>query len=557
MRRIRHVVAIAIGASTALVLPVAVAGRATAAAVSDRGTGVGTSAALNAAGCNKATGYVLMPPPFRVSCVRPFGTRDDNGGATAQGVTRTAIKVILVTPTEQDVGLYHQVHGFAWPYNDATGSFGSWEDAARDMSMPFAHVLSGWGRSAEFETYQSTGHDEAAQRADALAIAEKKPFAVFMASAGDPVLETELAKRRVVVFGSASNKEAKAQSPYRWGSLASDAAAQAVNEGEFVAKSLAGRKAEWAGDPTLRQQIRRFGVVYPAPAPREDFGIAEFDRAFDKYGGGSAAVEIPYSDTNFAPDWVAYTQEVAPTIIGKLKAARVNNVILFAEVDLIRAMLHEATLQNYRPEWTMSAFGGADYNEFGRTFDQSQWAHAFGVGGSLVALSAAIATQNLFDWYWGSDRATTSALLVGAMLLFYQGVHMAGPDLTAQHLRDGLFALPANGGAAVGAVSTTEQAYGPREGLPRAEYAPSGLDGTLIWWSPNATMPAGTRGFVAEPGTGNYFLVDGATRYHAGTWPKRRIKFFDPSSAGVAVDKLPAADTTPAVACRGCPSESA
>src|SRR5262249_32329711 len=104
MRRIRHVVAIAIGASTALVAPAGVVSRASAAVSADRGTGVGTSAALNSPGCDEPTGYVLMPPPFRIPCVRQLGA-SGNGGATAQGVTPTTIKVIMVTPTEQDIGL--------------------------------------------------------------------------------------------------------------------------------------------------------------------------------------------------------------------------------------------------------------------------------------------------------------------------------------------------------------------------------------------------------------------------------------------------------------------
>jgi len=541
---------------TALAVPALAASTAAAAsAASDRGTGIGTAAALDGPSCDRSSGLVLIPPPFEVPCVRPFQPADDNGGATAPGVTATTIKVVIVTPAQQDVDLYHQVHGYAWPYNAASGSFGTWEDAARDMSAPFAHLLSGWGRKAEFETYQSTGHDEAAQRADALAIAQRHPFAVFMTS-GDRVLETELANHKIVVFGGATNTEAAAQAPYRWGSASSDATAQAINEGEFVAKSLVGRKAQWAGDPAFRDETRRFGVVYPEPASRQDFDIADFNHTLARYKGGTVQLEIPYTDKNFATDWIAYTQEVAPTIITKLKQARVNNVILFTEVDLTREMLHAATLQNYRPEWTMSAFGSVDYNAFARGFDQSQWAHAFGIGGSLVAVDGAAQVTNLFDWYWGRGRATTSALLVGAMLLFYQGVHMAGPDLTAEHFRDGVFALPHIGGAAVGAVTTEEEAYGRIAGLPRAEYATVGLDATLEWWSPDAELPGGTWGFVTEPGTGNYYLVDAAKRYHAGTWPNGPVKFFDTSAAIVAVEHPTRADIEPRVACHGCPSKN-
>ena len=52
-----------------------------------------------------------------------------------------------------------------------------------------------WGRDIEIKYLTSSGSDEAAQRADVVAVKAMKPFAVFdLIVAGLDVLETELAK---------------------------------------------------------------------------------------------------------------------------------------------------------------------------------------------------------------------------------------------------------------------------------------------------------------------------------------------------------------------------
>ena len=58
-----------------------------------------------------------------------------------------------------------------------------------------------------------------------------------------------------------SNDDAIKQAPYRWGSQ--DTGIFAINAGEFVAKSLAGRKAQWAGDDALQTKTRKLAIVYP------------------------------------------------------------------------------------------------------------------------------------------------------------------------------------------------------------------------------------------------------------------------------------------------------
>src|SRR5262245_44982057 len=58
--------------------------------------GVGSSAALNNPDCDAETGRIKFPTLAAPQCVKPWKNDADNGGATAQGVTKDAIKVVVL-----------------------------------------------------------------------------------------------------------------------------------------------------------------------------------------------------------------------------------------------------------------------------------------------------------------------------------------------------------------------------------------------------------------------------------------------------------------------------
>ena len=65
----------------------------------------------------------------------------------------------------------------------------------------------------------SSGDDEAAQRADAVAVKAKKPFVVLDSTSSSlPVFDTEIAAAKIPVFSlNATIDETLKQAPYRWG----------------------------------------------------------------------------------------------------------------------------------------------------------------------------------------------------------------------------------------------------------------------------------------------------------------------------------------------------
>ena len=59
-----------------------------------------------------------------------------------------------------------------------------------------------------------------------------------------------------------------------------------------------------------------------------------------------------------------------------------------------------------------------------------------------------LAAWRLYEWYFGAppQAAGTIGLIDRPIWLLILGIHMAGPDLTPETFRDGLFAYPPTGG---------------------------------------------------------------------------------------------------------------
>ena len=107
-----------------------------------------------------------------------------------------------------------------------------------------------------------------------------------------------------------------------------------------------------------------------------------------------------------------------------------------------------ATDQDYFPEWIITGTVLTDTTVFGRQYDQEQWAHAFGVSslGARVPQDQGEAWR-LHRWFYDEDPVAKKlvAVINEPLRILMLGIHMAGPDLTPETFRDGLFAYPPSG----------------------------------------------------------------------------------------------------------------
>ena len=467
--------------------------------------GIGTQAALANPNCDPQTKQIKILLIARVPCVKHVAAAK-NGGSTAPGVTKDSVKVVIVVeedptkPATTPAGL-----GVAGK-NQATGGTATLADDAKYESEMLAHFYETYGRKLDIEFYVRTGLDETAQRADALAIAEKKPFAVLSAlkTTGDV-----LAQKHIVTFDVPSDpKVIELQAPYRW-SWSTDYFGMTLQAAEVLGKEVWGGKAKWAGDESMHNKTRKFGIIYPGSGDASPYpNLAVFEQTLKKYGGGTIATKIEYTGATGADDGDG--QHVEPA---------------------------ERSAAHHQAEGCRGHDGGGHRVEFDAPgADES--GDATGVQPGVVlrgvvqlqlrllrspARSAAVGARlrggflypalsgdavdgqtALFQWYWGTNQGSYSSYMFSILNNVYMGMHMAGPKLTPATFQAGLFAKPMQGGAASGSVTGLMNAYGPQVGLPYPAFAASGVDGALWWYDPNIE------------GVSNVFPLNGKGKGHVG-----------------------------------------
>jgi hypothetical protein len=463
----------------------------------------------------------------------------NNGGATAQGVTKDKITVVVVTPNaQQQAG---QAAGV--PINKVTGKPGLMSDAFNDNFAAVKGFYETYGRAVDLQYVESTGSDEAAQRADAIKVEALKPFAVIDSlSTGLDTLEGVLAADKILVTGYATSTEkALKQAPYRWGQVDSQAAAYSVSE--MVGKQLVGKKAEWAGDDALKSKPRVFGMIYATGT----LDPKQFDSALAKYKGKTAE-DFAYTGNGSPLGDKATAQTEAPTIISKMKAEGVTSVILFTDIGMTGALLDQANTQDYHPEWvtTSNQFQDAVFLDR-QQYDQGQWAHAFGVSGFAPTYQDGVKPVDSVAWYWGSGQGTYNSVVDSWLAWVLTGIHTAGPKLTAKTFQQGLFAVPAPQN-----TSQIGSYYGKNAGLPYDEYMAGAVSYGVGWYDADTTGPDNIYGTSQYTGKGVFWYLNNGARYQGGTWPTKPLKFFSKDGAVISFPTRP----VPLVlsACTGCPS---
>jgi hypothetical protein len=445
------------------------------------------------------------------------------------------------------------------PLNRSTGKPGTIQDAVLDAQQALDGRYQLWGRKIAYTFVTYSGTDEAAQRADAVTVAAMKPFAV-VDSAGASVFSTEIAKRKIVMaFGSTGSQTANlAQQPYRY--TGADVDLQAQNVAAWLGGQIAGKKAQFAGDPAFQTQTRKFGLLYTiSPTAGSTIDLDRFKTQLAKQGVPKLAAEVAFTqpaDSSSGAQTSA-AQEQAPTLVAKLKDAGVTSVIMMGSSTIVGPMTKAATANDYEPEWLMTGWAYQELSLFAATqYDQDQWAHAFGMVWFAPYASdqaGAVTAENVVNWYWGTNKGTTYSGGMPAVYFVNQGIQLAGPKLTPESFRDGEFAQPGSGGAFQDEVTTQGNKVGDL-GLGYPEYALLGpKDFALVWYDPKAE---GLGNILGNQQTGNYQYLDGGKRYTLQTWKKGEPKFFTKQSTDVVnYTTSPPKDIPPQYPCTGCPSE--
>ncbi len=288
------------------------------------------------------------------------------------------------------------------------------------------------------------------------------------------------------------------------------------NVGTLLARQLNNKPAIWAGDPKMQKKKRVFGVVHYEQDPPVFSAVGSvFTKQGEKFGWK------PKVSATYILD-LAKLPETAAGIIAKLKAGGVTTVAFLGDPIMPIYLTKAATQQKYFPEWVVTGTVLTDTTALARNYDPKQWAHAFGVSTLPVRTTHDDSdAYRIYKWYFGTMPAAnkTAITFYPTLLMLYQGIHMAGPDLTPKTFAGGMFRMPAVGGQ----PAAPHVSYG---NVKLFHYAKSDFtsvdDSTLIWWDAKAKG----KDEQGKDGVGMYRYVDGGKRYLPGTVPLALQPFF-------------------------------
>ncbi|MFI5044981.1 MAG: hypothetical protein ACHQDC_09330 [Acidimicrobiales bacterium] len=468
--------------------------------------------------CDTSTGRLAVEVSPSPQCVAPF--KGDNGGETDVGVTKDSIKVVLYVPQENDPVLqflYRQIGLDDTPED-------TWQTYL-GYNRLLATYTETYGRRVELVRYNATGNiqDSVAGTADAETIArDLKPFAVI----GGPVLTESfadtLASNKVMCISCAPPQLSEwyiERAGYVWDIL-KNSEQTGLMAAEYIGKRLAGNNAQYGGDD-VNGKPRKFGYIYLSSTPAAETNREKFTTKLDEDYGVTFDEIASFAD----PIGVA-TQ--AREILARMKAKGITTILYSGDPLAPKALTTEATGQDYFPEWVTTGSALVDSTIFARTYDQKQWAHAFGMSNLAARVSPKVAgPAHAYEWFNGTPApAKQAAALIPNLVVIYNGIQYAGPTLTHDSYQQAIFNYP----VVEGTVLSPQVSWGDRGFFDFTDYA--GIDdGTEIWWDADATGIDE----INEEGTGMWAYVDGGKRYLPGDWPEGEPKLFDKSKDSVTL----------------------
>ena len=453
-----------------------------------------------------------------------------NGGNTARGVTADKIKVVRylinIDPATR------QILKSAKLSDDPPVV----KQAYEALRQYYNQHTQTYGREVEYIDVPARGEDtdDEAMKADAVKIADE--IGAFAVIEGDPaspiptVFAREVAARGVICICTVSltTRFYLDNKPYMFSSLPTGDE-YAAHTSEYISKRLAGKPAKWAGDDVfppqqMRTKQRKFGLVYiEGNEGRVDRELRATGEAVIRELG---KVGVPVEAVSYIYD-PGRNQNDMTNMIGTLKSRGVTTVIMVVDPLSPTIITTEATKQQYFPEWFITGFGLSDTTTAARIYDQTQWRHAFGISPLWVTWQNVEKSPGYREFHHGmpGKRKGDEGALINIYYAYpralFRGIHMAGPNLTADSFARGMFNYPRTGGKpAIPLVYHTR-------GLPTAI-----KDFIEIWYDYQAQGPD-ERG---ENGSGMIMKVDGGKRWEAGQWTPGESRAFDKAGAVTVTD---------------------
>ena len=449
---------------------------------------------------------VLQVPgdPYSPPCFVLDGA--SNGGATYQGVFPDTIKVaVRVTDTSEASAAVAEIGGG----RAVQSSPESYERTLYALVDYFNARFQFYGRKIELVPFegqgtvttelQSGGKEQAL--ADATRVAQELKAFADISGISNPYADA-LSQLGVVNFGAPypARDWFEERSPYAW---------SIFPDGTIVVESFANwminrigpnSNADFAG-PALVGRPRKIGAVGPENPEYQGSGDIFRERL------GAAGMEIALN-LSYRFD-IASMPNQASNIIAQLKDAEITSVIASADpIMLALGLTPKANEQDYEPEWFTHGLAFVEQDVVSQLLEPRQWQHAFG-----MAFNAESEPQGgSFPYAAFKQMRPSEEPAIGVEEFYYQiymlaiGLQMAGPNLTPEAFRDGMYSYPGGSGP------RGYWRFGPGDHT-------SVNDFREMWWSTETLSPQNN-----QPGA--WIQLNGGARYFADTVPKGPAPYF-------------------------------
>ena len=240
---------------------------------------------------------------------------------------------------------------------------------------------------------------------------------------------------------------------------------------------------------------------------------------------------------------VSYTLDVAtvekdavPTV-AKLKKTGATTILFTGDPFSPIYITKEMTKQGYFPEWVLAGTVFADTTVFARQFDPKQWKHAFGM--NLIPTRI---PRNLGEAYsvyvcgtgHKPEAENTQGIILANVSLLLNGLTLAGPKLTPDYFRDGLWAAPLperDPDHIRGTVSYGNHEVNGKLIWPKNTDFGGVEDTALAWWDPDAQGEDETgeitKDDAGNPKKGLWRYMNKGARFLPGEMPTEPMGLFD------------------------------
>ncbi len=483
------------------------------------GIKAGTGTTSSGAKCTPSTPQ--FSSPYAPPCLPKF--TGNNGGDTYNGVTASTITLaereFPSAADTEEIEAEAKAAGGAIPQviSQVQQVFLNYFNSAYNLYGRKV-VIKPYTTQASFTTEElGQGQPQACADADAIAN-QMHAFGETGMTNGDSYggtgpFSTCAAQDHLVEFdGDPYYDEAafEALNPYVW-SISQNCNTITSSEAEVVATMLGGKKAVYAGDPTLKDQVRKFAAFVPNVSQYLNCTKDFVNLVENKYHINKSEMS-PSFDYNLD---IATFQQSAQQAIIQFKAAGVTTVICSADPFSLGLLTKAAAAQNYHPEWFMTGSALTDLDQVAQgLYDLPEiQGHMFGLSESAPS-TATTGTQSLAGQLY--QKLTGHAIPkgtdgnYGALVEIFDDLQAAGPDLTPSNMARGIHALPTLGAPAYQYGQWTYNLG--QTGTPGGGVHTAADDARFVYWDGTKTSPL-------NGVQGTFVAVLGGKRYSLGQWP--------------------------------------